>query len=61
MTSGNEHGEVHKGGIFPKVTRGSFQQRKDEGPGVTGEAEIRAALGRWSDQASDDSLCSLFL
>lgn len=47
-------------GNFPKDdkerNRGFLQQGKDEGPGVTCEAEIRDVLGSWSEQASDDSL-----
>lgn len=61
-----------KGGIFPKVARKksvSFPARedpsgirKDEGArGYTGSRDKKEVLGSWSDQASANSLCSLFL
>lgn len=67
LCSGKEKGGQQIVGIFPKVERGaekpggfparteSSSTRKEEGPGVTCETEIRDLLGRRREGAVDDS------
>ena len=66
---GKEKSGRQRVGVFPKVERGAEQPggfpartessstRKEEGPGVTCEAEIRDLLGRQREGALDDSQC----
>lgn len=49
--------DAEKPGDFP-ASRGSWSTRKEEGPGVTCEAEIRMARGGWRERVADSSHCS---
>lgn len=67
LHSGKEKDGRQIAGVFPKVERGaekpggfpagmeSSSTRKEEGPGVTCETEIRNLLGRPREGAADDS------